>query len=98
MQTNININNVSTDIQKFLLENYLFGFNQDEFEKDSSLLELGVLDSTGIMELVAFIENEFSIEVFDSEIIPENLDSINFICSYIGRKRNCSASICSKLV
>lgn len=86
MHSNSNIENVSINIQNFLLENYLFGFDMNEFGRDSSLLELGILDSTGIMELVAFLENEFKIEVLDSEIIPENLDTINCISSYINRK------------
>lgn len=80
--------NINDGIQRFLMENYLFGFDENEFDRDSSLLELGVLDSTGIMELVAFIEQEFNIEVLDSEIIPENLDSINYISRFINKKLN----------
>ena len=52
-----------------------------------SFLELGILDSTGIMELVTFIEREFKIKVEDQEIIPENLDSINSIVNLVVRKQ-----------
>lgn len=73
-------------IRKFITENYLFGYDEDELKDDSSFLKLGILDSTGIMELVTFLESEFQIQVLDSEIMPENLDSVNCISDYICRK------------
>jgi acyl carrier protein len=82
---------VNTSIREFVLENYLFGYDEDDLDNDSSFLELGVLDSTGIMELVAFLEKEFDIEVSDSEIIPENLDSINCISNYVCSKLDSAA-------
>ena len=75
-------------IRVYLFENFLFGYSDDELENNASFLELGILDSTGIMELVAFIEREFSIDVLDNEIIPDNLDSIDCISNFILKKTN----------
>ena len=62
-------------IREFIIENFLFG--QDEgLKDDSSFLDEGIIDSTGILELVNFIEEEYSITVDDEDLIPENLDSI----------------------
>jgi acyl carrier protein len=68
-------------------ENFLFGYKDDELLDDTSFLEIGVLDSTGIMELVAFLEREFKISVLDEEIIQENLDSIDLISDYLLKKK-----------
>jgi len=50
-------------------------------------LDEGIIDSTGILELVNFLEEEFSISVDDEELVPENLDSIDNVASYLERKR-----------
>lgn len=54
---------------------------------DASLLDTGVIDSTGVLEVIAFVEREFGIQVADDEIVPENLDSIERLASYVLRKR-----------
>jgi acyl carrier protein len=54
---------------------------------DASLLDTGVIDSTGVLEVIAFVEREFGIQVADDEIVPENLDSIERLASYVHRKR-----------
>lgn len=77
-------------IRKFLFENYLFGYEENELEDDSSFLRLGVIDSTGILELVTLIEQEFHVEVLDHEIIPGNFDSIRCISRYVAFKLNMS--------
>ena len=88
MKKEITMIQINEKIRNFILENYLFGYDENELCNDSSFLQLGILDSTGIVELVAFVEDEFNIEVMDSEILPENLDSIDSISSYIYRKVN----------
>ena len=75
-------------VREYLFKNFLFGYDENELDNNSSFLELGILDSTGIMELVSFIEREFSIEVLDSEIIPENLDTVNIISRFVLGKSN----------
>ena len=72
-------------IRAFILENFLFGNDQD-LNDDISFLDEGIIDSTGILELVSFLEEEFSISVEDEEILPENLDSIKNVVAYLGRK------------
>ncbi len=72
-------------VRTFIVENFLFG--EDEgLKDDTSFLEDGVIDSTGILELVSFLEEEFTIIIEDEELIPENLDSINFVVNYLERK------------
>jgi len=72
-------------IRNFIVENFLFG-NDDGLLDDSSFLEEGIIDSTGILELVSFLEEEFGITVDDEDLIPENLDSINNVTNYLARK------------
>ena len=74
-------------IRTFVVENFLFGNNQN-LEDTTSFLEEGIIDSTGVLELVGFIEEEFSIIVEDEELIPENLDSICNVTAYLGKKIN----------
>ena len=72
-------------IREFVIENFLFG-EANGLKDDTSFLEEGIIDSTGILELVTFLEDEFSITVEDEELIPENLDSISNVASYLERK------------
>ena len=72
-------------IKEFIVENFLFG-NEDDLNFDTSFLDEGIIDSTGVLELVTYIEEEFKIKVDDEELIPENLDSINNISKYIESK------------
>ena len=53
---------------------------------DASLLDAGIVDSTGVMEIVQFIESEFGVKVEDAEIVPENVDSVSRITAFVGRK------------
>ena len=80
------LNRVSGPIRDFLQEHYLFGYEEEDFSDDSSLMEHGVLDSLGVLELIAFLESEFGIKVTDEEILPENLDSINGISFFVSSK------------
>jgi acyl carrier protein len=72
-------------IRTFVVENFLFG-NNENLEDNTSFLEEGIIDSTGILELVSFLEEEFPITVEDEELIPENLDSIYNITTYLEKK------------
>ncbi len=72
-------------IRTFIVENFLFG--QDEgLNDDTSFLDGGIIDSTGILELVNFLEEQLSIKVDDEELVPENLDSINNVVGYLEKK------------
>jgi len=78
-------NSIKQKIREFIIENFLFGTDEG-FKDETSFLEGGIIDSTGILELVAFLEEEFSISVDDEEMIPENLDSVNNVGAYLKRK------------
>jgi acyl carrier protein len=86
MSRDMTLQEIVNDIKKFIFQNYLFGFEEDKMGNEVSLLEMGVIDSTGIIELIMFIEENFAIEVPDHEIVPENLDSINYISEYVYKK------------
>lgn len=73
-------------VRAFIEENFLFREDISDLADSDSLLESGVMDSTGILELVAFLETEFSIQMADAEIVPENLDSIAAIAKFLERK------------
>jgi acyl carrier protein len=72
-------------IRSFIIENYLFG-EEGRLNNDDSFLESGIIDSTGILELVRFLEATFGIKVNDEELIPDNLDSVNKIDAFLQAK------------
>jgi acyl carrier protein len=73
-------------IRKFIEDNFLFREDRDGLSDEESLLDAGLIDSTGILELVTFLESGFGIAIEDAEIVPDNLDSIRAIASYVKRK------------
>lgn len=77
---------VEEQIRTYIVENFLLGDEQG-LSGSESLLDSGVVDSTGVIELVAFLEETFSIKVDDEELVPENLDTIGAIAAYVGRKQ-----------
>ncbi len=78
---------VENKIRQFLIENFVLSDQVDEMGFDESLLEKGVIDSTGVLELVFFLEEQFGIEVDTSEVLPENFDSINRLAAYVRQKQ-----------
>ena len=72
-------------IRNFIHENFILD-EGDHLKDEDSLLEKGIIDSTGVLELVAFIEEKYGIMVEDQELIPENLDSVRNIAEFIMRK------------
>lgn len=79
---------VHESIRAFVVDNFLFG-DENGLSSDSSFLDEGIVDSTGILELVAYIETEFGIRIADHELVPENLDSIERVAAFIERKSCC---------
>ena len=78
-------NSVQRDVRQFVIDNFLYG-QVGELTDDQSFLEGGIIDSTGVLELVAFLEQKFSISVDDDELIPANLDSIHSITRFVDQK------------
>ena len=72
-------------LRKFIESNFYVP-EGEPLPDDGSLLDRGVVDSTGVLELIGFLQDEFGIEVADSEMIPDNLDSISKIEAYLTRK------------
>jgi acyl carrier protein len=73
-------------IREFIVTNFLFGQAGNAPADDESLLERGIIDSTGVLELVAFLEQQFGISVGDRELLPENLDSVTNAARFVSRK------------
>ena len=74
-------------IQRFILENYLFTSDTGALGLDDSLLGRGIVDSTGMLEIIMFIEEQLGVIVRDEEMVPENLESIAQITAFVARKR-----------
>ncbi len=79
--------NIEQTIRNYIVENFLFGDQSVKFSDDDSLSENGIIDSTGILGLVNFLESEYQISVNNDEIIPDNLDSIEKIVNFVKQKR-----------
>ena len=78
---------MSSPVREFIVENFLFG-EEGDLKNDSPFFETGIVDSTGILEVVTFIEETFNINVADEELIPENFTSIETINKYLQTKLN----------
>ena len=79
---------IKNKVTSYIEKNFLFSLSDKSLHDNDSFLEKGVIDSTGILEIVSYIEEEFDIEVKDEELIPDNFDSINNLTQYITKKRN----------
>jgi acyl carrier protein len=77
---------ISATVRRFIGENFMFREEVETLSDNASLLDAGIIDSTGVLELVCFLESTFSIEIADEEMLPENLDSLAAISSYVKRK------------
>jgi acyl carrier protein len=73
------------ELRAFLNENFIFA-NDASLHDDSSFLDMGIIDSTGMLELVAFLERTYGIVLDDADLVPENLDSINSVSQFVLRK------------
>jgi acyl carrier protein len=73
-------------LRRFIEDNFLFREDRAALSDTESLLDAGLIDSTGILELVAFLEECFRIRVADADIVPDNLDSIRTIVAYVEGK------------
>ena len=77
---------IKEDIRRFIVENFLFG-EEGTLSNDSSFVKEGIVDSTGILQLVAFVQEQYLIAVEDEELIPENLDSVSRVAAFIEGKK-----------
>ena len=77
---------IETEIRDFLVNNFIFDPSVELDGKDS-LMENGIVDSTGILEVLMWVESNFGVHVEDSEVLPENFDSIGNMTEYVLRKQ-----------
>jgi acyl carrier protein len=77
---------VKDQIKQYIAENFLFSDDGYQLSESASFLEEGIVDSTGVLELVMFVEETFAIVVEDEEIVPENFDSVAQLAGYVQRK------------
>ena len=74
------------ELRQFVVDTFLFGHDDERLSNSDSFLEIGVIDSTGIMELVSFLEQRYQITIRDDELIPANLDSIDQLVRFVSHK------------
>ena len=82
---------IETEVRQYILDNFLFGRTEVEVSSDASFLDLGIIDSTGVLELVTFLEDKYQIKIEDEELVPANLDSLNGITRFVEARRKAPA-------
>jgi acyl carrier protein len=78
---------VKDQIKQYILETYLFTSDTSALGDDESFLDRGIIDSTGVLELIMFLEDQFGVTIADEELLPENLDSVGRLTAFVERKR-----------
>ncbi len=79
---------VEMNVKNFIERKFLYRKDEKNVTNDESLLNSGLIDSTGIFEIVSFLEKEFGIEVSDEDVIPDNFETINNIVEFVNGKKN----------
>jgi len=82
--------NHTKEIRDFVVTNFLFG-DASSLQDATSFLESGIVDSTGMLELIMFLEQTYDIKIEPEEMLPENLDSVNKVVQFLGRKQEKAA-------
>lgn len=88
MPANItSIASIRDRVRGYILENLMFSDDASQLPDDASLLDRGIIDSTGVLEVVMFLEDGFGVKVRDSDLLPENFDSVARISDFVARMR-----------
>jgi acyl carrier protein len=77
---------IKSEVRAYITDNFLMGTDARGLGEDTSFLDIGILDSTGVIELIAFLEERYGIHVEDEEMVPENLDTLNAIEHFVTAK------------
>lgn len=80
------MNDLIHELRTFITENFLFGQTDTNLAADASFLDSGIIDSTGLLELIGFVERTYHIRLADDELVPDNLDSLNKLAHFLGAK------------
>lgn len=83
---------VKTQVRQFVIDSFLFGQDSQSLADNDSFLDRGIVDSTGVLELVGFLETQFNVSVDNHELIPDNLDSIDRVTTFVSAKLSGSQS------
>lgn len=83
---------IETEVRQYITDKLLFGRSDVVVGGDTSFLESGLIDSTGVLELVAFLEEKFQVKVEDEDLVPANLDSVNALIRFVESKPSASVS------
>lgn len=86
----VSYDNVKNSVKKFIAQKLFFNSSSLSLEDKTSFLESGIIDSTGVLELIEFLQQEFQIKILDHEMLPENLDSLDNIANFIVKKNTAS--------
>ncbi len=78
---------IEQSVRAFITENFMVSGSESELKSTDSFLEKGLIDSMGVLEIVDFIEAQFSFSISDEDLLPENLDSIQLITAFVARNR-----------
>jgi len=77
---------IKEQVRNYILDNFLMGLKVNDIHEDTSFLDIGIIDSTGVIELISFLEETYGIRVEDEEMVPENLDSLKNVERYVAQK------------
>lgn len=83
---------IEAELRMFVIDNFLYG-RDGRFSNADSFLEMGIIDSTGMLELIAYLERTYGIDVEDADLIPENLDSVVQLAQFLQRKMDHAAGL-----
>ena len=78
---------VRNEIREFIVQNFLFGHSNNALRDDESFLDTGIIDSTGVLQLLGYLEEHFGIAVGDADVTPANLDSVNRVVKFVEARR-----------
>lgn len=81
-------NEIQKQVREYVIENFVLGDEEDTFSDNQSFLDTGLIDSTGILEVIGYLEDEYEITIEDDEMVPENLDSVDRIARFVHAKQN----------
>lgn len=82
----LTMQDTATQVREYIIDRFLFGQGGDRLSNDASFLEQNLVDSTGVLEIVMFLEQRFGFKVQDDELVPDNFDSVHKIAAFVARK------------
>ncbi|MDB6016679.1 MAG: hypothetical protein JWR19_1168 [Pedosphaera sp.] len=83
---------IENQIQQHIAQNLLFSEDGFQYDREASFLQEGIIDSMGVMELIAFVGSAFHIQIEPADIIPDNFDSVNKLAAFIRRRQGAAAT------